>query len=368
MIYTWNKTDIKKYLTLSKILRNKNNIDHFNTILSLISEDKKINKNDILLLDKKEEIDFLDSFKIFITGLEYIPEDLYSDITDMFTWFEDYDGLSNRLEYKDLKLSNNDIINIAYEIIASMKNKELLDSFKTLITPSNHLLHITSSSSDTSTVTSKLGGITFRNPYNKNGYVIEFRNNTIEDIEILVHEFMHFFYGNLLHKCFANKGAKCLTELEGQYASIYSERYLEKIFKEEALKLRKNQIDTILTSSYLLMVNQALFQTSKDKSFDLQSAANLVNKHLSKGKISILPEELTSYLTVQGFQDMTNILSYIVSLEIINEDLPNDALNLIYNLKFEDGSNITSLLNKYGFHFQNDEYKDLKKEYILTHK
>lgn len=368
MNYSWNVKKIKRDLALAKLFHAKRTIKYYNYLLKGIDINQdSFDKKEILLFDKTDELNFDEARDLFLTGLDYIPDELYESFLDIFSWFENIKSLEMPSEYSKIDLTNDELITLAHDIFKSMDNKEVMDAFNVLINKHNNLLNIQEATNN-KTVTKCVGGITYYHPLRRKSHVNIFREHTIEDIEYTVHESMHFIYKYLLHRYYRRESIHLFDELEGEYANIYVARYLEDNGFKDASTLRKSLVNNVLTASYLLMVNHVLFKTSKNKEFDCAAATKELNSKLQTVKIDILPEELTSYLTISGYEELTDILSYLTALELFYDYEPSDALEKIGSLKVNDSEVLLENLACENIHFHENGYKDFIKEYKITHK
>lgn len=367
MKYSWNLKRIQQYKKLYQLLKYQKGIEQYQLLETI--KKQTFNLEDVLIQEEKESIDF-ESLKYFFgIGIEYIPSILYKSITDFFFWCEDLSCLEEPEKLKTLNISIDDIITITHDIIASTNNKTVLQIFNSLIKSHKNLINFQDVIELPKGATESLGGITTRVPFNKKSYINVFRNHTIEDIEMFTHEVFHYIYNYLLYSAYKKPDIRMLGELEGQFGSIYATRFLSRYdLKEESEKLQKNHFNSIITSSYLVMINHILFVTSKNNEFDLTAANKMLNERLTKINIEIPESDLPKYLTVQGFEKITNIISYLIALELINSNLSlSDMLNIMYSLKYNDSTHLLENLQNHDINFYQD-YNNFIKEYSLTHK
>lgn len=369
MNYAWDIKKIKQSLFLAKLLNNKKSIKYYNFLLNAMDiNHENFDKRELLLYDKTDELNFDEALRLFITGLDYIPDELYEAFLDIFTWFEDIEALEVTSKYSQIALTDDELVTLAHDIIKSMNNQEILDIFNIIIKKENHLLNIQEANANNKTCTQCIGGVTYFHPRKRKSHINIFREHTIEDVEYLVHESMHFIYKYLLNRYYKKDYIHLFGELEGEFANVYVARYLEQIGFPEASKLRKMLVDNTLTESYLLMVNHLLFKTAKNKQFDCIAATNELNSKLKEVEIDILPEEISSYLTISGYEELTNILCFLTALELNNDYEPTDALEKMGLLKANDSEVLFANLAREKIHFHEDGYKDFIKEYKITHK
>lgn len=367
MNYTWNIDKINRRKNICELTKYKRGIEAYQLLQNIYNQTFK--NEDILIADKTQELDFTIAKHYFGAGIEYIPTSLYDSITDFFFWCEDLSCLSENEHLKKLDLTNTDIITITHDIIASTNNKTILKIFYDLIKHHKERINIQNVSHIPRGATEYVGGITIIDPLSRKSYINLFRNNTIEDIEMFTHEVFHYIYNYLLHYVYKRKDIRLLGELEGQFGSIYSTRFLEKTeLKDEAFKLRKNHFNSIITSSYLIMINHILFVTSKDNNFNLDEANKMLNQELKTIEIEITQDEIPTLVSINGLEKMMNIICYLISLDLINKDTnPSDILNIIYSLKLNDSTQLIENLKHHNINFHQTEYQDLRKEYSLTH-
>lgn len=165
MSYTWDIDKLHRKLVLSRLLHNKKHLKYYYLVLnSLNINEEDFDKSELLLHENASGIDFMEAYKYFVTGLDYIHDDLYNDAVDIFSWFEDTASLRVVPPLSKLDMSDDDLVAISHDIIKSMGDPDLLKAFNVLINKDNHLLNIASSNENTKTATKSLGGVTFFHP------------------------------------------------------------------------------------------------------------------------------------------------------------------------------------------------------------
>lgn len=367
MEYSWNIKELKRKKLLASLYKGKRYLNQYQSIINSIDIKKdNFNKEDILVIDEIKNISFDEAIKMFSAGLEYVPEDLYEIFTDVFICFEDIYALSETFKYEKINISNDELINICYEIISSMGIREYIEYFEQIINPNKHILNIQEEMpSACEGISHRVGGVTYIDPLFDKSYINIFRSYTIQDIEYLIHESFHAIYNHILR----DKGIKSplLNELEGLYASIYTNNYLSHTqYKDEALKSRKDEINTQITNSYLLMINHILYITSRNKEFKLDKANEYLDSLSDTTKIKILPEELDKYLSVIGFELIEYMFGYFTALDLISLNDIEYSDRMLLKILSNDSDSIMDNLRKHNVTFMDDGLNNFINEYNLT--
>ena len=370
-MYKWKKQELLAKKILASILNKKDIKDHYDLILRQMDlSEKKFNLEDILILNKKEEINYFEALRRFTTGLEYLSEDIYLSMAEIFMMIEDHEALRHFLKLPKYKLNEQELIDIVSEMIYSFNIKEFNEIYKRIINPKLHQLNIQNNINETIGAVECINGITLIDPLFKKSYINIFRNYTLEDVEVLFHEVMHAIFYELMRKHYKmNKNnIYLLQELEGQFASLYSYDYLSSIgYKSEAKLLKKDYIDGILTSSFLIIVNHVLFATSINQKFDLSAASKRMNEQL-RYPIILTEEQLSECLNINGLVTLTTMISSLISMEIIDKEISlQDKIELLYNLKLDDSIKLDDNMKKYNVDFKANNFKTLIKTYKELH-
>lgn len=358
MNYKWNLKEIKLKLLLAKLLHNKRAISIYQNIYQIGSNN--ITK-EILTIDDSEKVDLFEAGIYFSTALDYIPDILYEDILNLFLLFNDFDILDNNHEFNKLKMNDKDLITIGYDIIRDINNPDMLYFYEKLL--KDNKINIVKNNKDvTSSHSERIGGITISNQLFRESYINIFRNDTIEDIEILIHEFMHAYYYALDN--FNDSKFHLLPELEGQAGSLFAYKELEKLHFDETITLRQEAFNSIIISSLYMIINHALYITH----YDPQKATYYLDETAPELGITIREDELDYYLNTQGFQTCSNTISYLIILDLINKISDNKELfEHVTNLKLNDDNSIMSILDSDSkLTFYMDNYQNIKKEYKKT--
>ena len=358
MNYKWNLKEIKLKLLLAKLLHDKRAISIYQNIYQIGSNNIT---REILTIDEASKVDFYEAGIYFSTALDYIPDILYEDILNLFLLFNDFDILDNNHEFNKLNISNKDLITICYDIIKDINKPDMLHFYEKLL--KNNKINIVKNNKDvTCSHSERIGGITISNQLFRESYINIFRNDTIEDIEILIHEFMHAYYYMLNN--YNDSKFHLLPELEGQAGSLYAYKQLEKLNFSETILLRQEALNSIIISSLYMIVNHALYLTH----YDPQKATLYLDKVAPELGITISEDELDYYLNTQGFQTCSNTISYLIILDLINKINDNQELfDHITRLKLNDDKSIMSLLDSDSkLTFYMDDYQNIKKEYKKT--
>lgn len=361
MEYTWKKSELNKKLLLAKLSKDTKSIELYTLLLNILN-DKETTEELNIRTNNQTNINLQYAKKYFATGLEHINEDLYSIAIDLYRIINNSMYLNQKFKYKRYPISNDELINVVRNIIRFFNNPEMLDYFDYLI--HHNYLNIKEDANKVINDTQKTGGLTFYDYQAKKTYINTFRYYTIEDVEILLHEFFHafFFNKNKLNEPSFHK----LPELEGMIGSFLAYQYLEECDNPDALTLRKEMFSSIITESFLSMMNHILILNDYDP-----KETNKILKSLDlSDKISIDSSDIPSFLNIQGFNTITNIIAYLITLDIFSEIKdPHEIINILTLLKMNDTSDILENINDFNIiTFHKDGLKNLQKERILIHK
>lgn len=197
---------------------------------------------------------------------------------------ENHNAFKLKNDLPKLNLSDEDLIEIVREMVKSLRIKEFTKIYDKIATPTLHRLNIQKNNLKyTAGTLQYVGGITLNDPLFDKSYINIFRNYTIEDVEVLFHEVMHAILYSLMRPIYTKNqnNIYLLQELEGQFGSLYAYEYLSYIgFNKEMKELKNEYIDSILTSSFLFIVNHVLFATSENQTFNLKAAEERINEQL----------------------------------------------------------------------------------------
>lgn len=371
-MYKWNKRELELKRKLALLLRKPEYAKHYELILNQLNlEDKLFKPEDIMVNNRPSRIDYYESLSRFSTGLQYLSEDTYMAMTEIFLMIEDHNAFRKKEDLKPHFLTDSALVGLVREMVASFNIKEFNDIYDKIATPTLHRLNIQKNNlRHTAGTLEYVGGITLNDPLFDKSYINVFRNYTIEDAEVLFHEVMHAIYYSLMRPIYTKNinNIYLLQELEGQFGSLYAYEYLSKLgFKDEMDILKTEYINSILTSSFLFIVNHVLFATSENQEFNLDKAMEQINEQL-RIPISLSYDELPTYLTLNGLETLTTMISSLIALEILDKDISlQDKVELLTNIKASDSINLDENLDKYGVNFKNDSFKTLRKTYQELH-
>lgn len=372
-MYKWNKHELLAKKLLATILNKPLYKEHYDLILrQLRLEEEQFNPDDILVGTKKENINYLEALRNFTGGLEVLSEDTYLSLAEIFLMIEDHNAFKLKNDLPKLNLSDEDLIEIVREMVKSLRIKKFTKIYDKIATPTLHRLNIQKNNLKyTAGTLQYVGGITLNDPLFDKSYINIFRNYTIEDVEVLFHEIMHAILYSLMRPIYTKNqnNIYLLQELEGQFGSLYAYKYLSYIgFDKEMKELKNEYINSILTSSFLFIVNHVLFATSENQTFNLKAAEERINEQL-KIPIILREEELSTYLSMNGFETLTTMISSLIALEISDKNISvQDKIQLLYDIKSSDSINLDENLDKYKVNFKENNFKVLRKTYEELHK
>ena len=371
-MYTWNKQELELKRKLALLLRKPEYAKHYELILNQLNlTDELFKPSDIMVNNRPSIIDYYESLSRFSTGLEYLSEDTYMAMAEIFLMIEDHNAFNKKEELNPHFLTDSALIGLVRDMIESFHIKEFNSIYDKISNPTQHRLNIQKNDlSYTAGTLEYVGGITLNDPLFNKSYINIFRNYTIEDAEVLLHEVMHAIYYSLMRPIYTkNKNnIYLLQELEGQFGSLYAYEYLSKQgFTQEMDRLKREYIDGLITSSFLFIVNHVLFATSSNQEFNLDKAMQQINEQL-KRPISLSFEELPTYLTLNGLETLTTMISSLIALEILDKDISlQDKVELLTEIKASDSLDLDKNLDKYGVNFKENNFKVLRKTYQELH-
>ena len=372
-MYRWNKYELILKKLLASLLNKQEYNEHYDLILRQLRLEQELFKpDDILVSTKNDDISYSEALRNFASGLEVLSEDTYLSIAEIFLMIEDHNAFKMSTNLPKIKLTDKELLMLVREMIESLGISEFLRIYDKIITPSQHRLNIQRNDLKyTAGTLEYVGGITLNDPLFDKSYINIFRNYTIEDVEILFHEAMHSIFYSIMRPIYKKdiNNIYLLQELEGQFGSLYAYNYLGSIgYKKEAYELKRDYINSILTSSFLFIVNHVLFATSKSQEFDLLAAEKRINEQL-KIPIVIKPEELPTYLSMNGFETVTTLISSLIALEILDKDISTkEQIELLYSIKKSDSIMLDRNIKKHEVDFKANNFKTLRKVYEELYK
>lgn len=359
-MYKWSKAELSLKYFIKKLSRNEE-YSIYQEMISLSNLKKNaIDFENFNLQCKSNNFNDLSAF--FTEDYELIPDDIYSTLIELYKLFPDNSAFYDNIRLSKLNLSEKEKIGLAYNIIESMNNPDLLKYFKDIINHHKHILNIQECEAHSSHINA-LGGFTLNLP-NK-GYINLYWNNTINDIINLIHETLHYILPRISGVREIVKGP--FTELEGCLGTKYAQEFLlgTKYKTDAELSLRSTMNDNII-NCFLLLVNHLLFETREKSQFKLIKFREELKSEIPEKYEELTDKEIMKYTGICAFETIIELIGYISALDIFkNSSDFNQALSYTSKLaKITDFSDILTI--KYPITFLNDNFKNLTEEYNKT--
>lgn len=220
-----------------------------------------------------------------------------------------------------LRLSNDDIVNIAEEIIAQIPCKEILNEFKKLFYSSNQVNIVFNKYN-----INQIHGICAIDFNNNIPYISIFRDNSVLDILCIIHEFFHSYIRKYEDNNFNKSPSSIYCESEGYFANFITDYLSKKIFKETLF-------DQTIYSDFnnFIVTGQTIMSNYIDDN--------------EKGEL------------------ISDTFSYLVGLDLFSmyEKDPEKALFYLKKIPSLTGNNIEKELLSSEITFVNDEFKSVRK-------
>ena len=314
------------------------------------------------ITNNSEHDTFMTRFHRYHDGCEYLDENLIQFASSIFSIEKNECNLFTYIEDNEYKLSNEDLIEFAYEILKTLNNKYVLTIFNEIYTNRNNYLHICESNNNIVGTSQELGGLTIPVYNNYKSYIVLFRNHTITDLQTLVHELLHAVRFRLFQT--SPDRLNYFDELEGRFGNRLTYNYLlQNGYKFEGDELLAKELYGILYNSYMLYLNNALFYTADKNKFRLRDATNELRKRTKFKESRIRSNDIDEICSINCFTIVTEIIDYLICLELSTKyNNPEDEYHKILELKKNDNYNYYHYELYKQYDFYNDKVKALKKE------
>lgn len=351
MEYRWNLVELKTKKLLAKLLKRSISYQQYCDIIKQFDLSGEFNKEDFLMNDTLESLDFDAIVKEYFICIDSLNDDIYNICTDMFPRFCKDIKLFDKHIFERINLSNRELVLYADEIISSLGNSHLLSYYRWLL-KNNKINIIESDDSKLYSPSGQLKGLTLRDNMFNTSYINLFRSYTIEDIESLVHEVMHAYYNYIDRN--DNDECKMLFELEGEFGSYLAQDKMQKDGYREAIIMKREQQEYMLYKSLFLLVNHIAILCSNNHEFDIPTTQLRINEEISPIKITLSEEDLKNYFSINAYLEVSNIVSYLTSLDLIKNFSIEESIAKIASLKEFDGYDVIENLDYHGITFHKD--------------
>ena len=350
MKYKWKEKELLKGLKKAIQHESIETIENYEFMLSVL---KDINTSDLPRVNN----DFNSLYEHYIDNVDCIEDRIFDYVADMFRICNNDDELFEQYITPKMDLTNKELIDLGYEIIKTLDDKQAKEIYKEITNHHNHLLHIVDDEKPEED--SLIYGTALRDYVDVKPYILLKRRHTVHDIETFIHEIMHsiiFILNN--NKIYP---FNYFEELEGRFGEKLTSTYLrEHKMKKEADQIDAYNLTTTLYQSYMLYLCDVLFFTAKNKTFDLEAANKMIIDETPYKDTYISPDNIRHIMEHNAFYIITNAIDYMVSLELSNKFEPKDQFSFIKRL---------SNMESYGFYNEDmartfDFYKDNNKQLI----
>ena len=358
MEYKWNKKEILKKLKQAMEENNINNMENFRVMLDIINN--TVDLHDMNTVKSDDNLTYGQHKELYIRDLQFIDEGIFDYISSIFSIEKDIDKLFTIYKHDALDLNNKELLDIGYGIIEQLNDKRVIDLYTQFRNNKTHRLNIDNMTSDKVGLTRGLQGITMYDYRNKKSYISIHREHNAEDVVTLLHEFMHAVaamdnkYDGLKYAYF--------TELEGHFGERLAIEYMKKHdMKKYATQVEANDIYDLLNHSLMLYLNDLLFYTSKNSQFRYRETTKIAREETGYDDIIVRKEDIPEVCSYNGFDLVTNIIDYLIVLELNNTCDIEEQYRMIQELKKQDDFLFYNMAMPDMFNFFHDEAKDLKK-------
>ena len=331
-------------------------LENIDMMLEILTDELDINK--VSMVPEREKVCFRDSFEDYTRNMEYMPENMTDTSMELFKIEEDFDWFMSGQTITPFYISNKDMITLGHDCLKELRAKRLLKIYEQIVNDKGHYLHMINQKYPTG-VKSNLGGVTFYDYLNKKNYICVYRDNVAFDFQTLIHEVLHAYFYKLYEPPHT-RAIYYFQELEGRLGNLVAIEYLKKIgFEDLATELRTLDLKNVLDDSYHVYLNDLLFGVSNGKNFNIGKAARLYEKE-TKDKWYYKRDDLTEICSIYGFDVITDLLSYLIieDLYAYCNDM-HEVLENVRRLKQFDSLETFTNLDKYGFTFMNDNFKNV---------
>ena len=150
------------------------------------------------------------------------------------------------------------------------------------------------------------------------------------------------------------------SELEGKFGEILTSQFL----KEHDMKQYADEIDlrnysTVIYQSFMAYLTDVLIYTANEETFDADAANVLITKEIPFKDYKVTDEEIPFICNINGFDTITNIINYMMCLELRNKYSPEDQFLLLQQYKKIDDYDFYNKQLKQLFDFYQDKNKQL---------
>lgn len=361
---TSNEMDELAYLNLER------SIELYDAMIDI----KKINdsKEDIIdnafpyfLSEKNGKLNYKNLFNHFYSGFEAVPVEYFELWLKMFPILWDIDVLDTPVSDGNL-LDSEEMIQILFQILKEIGNKEALRRYDKIITTSPSLINFESSEKTLDIYNNTVFGLTLPIPFKRKSYANMYLTSTDKDLFNFAHEMFHMIFQDFSD---ANQyDSHFFYELEGSFAERIIGKYYKEKGKEEynVNNLARQYFDTLQYTSDLFIGN-LLFTTSRRRKFNI-SKTNKILKNMGFNP-NLTIDDVEDICSIPLLHLVSQIGSHFGALDFFDYYLydPERALHELFQLK-KDKAPLDRLLETYPFTFHQDDCQKGVNELIELNK
>ena len=360
MEYKWDKEDLIDKYQKSVLLRHDIDAESYKGMIDILEgrlDFESIN----IAPDGNEHETWKQRKDRFYDYISHIDHGLNVFASSIFSIVKSEDELFTDIDSKELPLTDKELVDLGYEIIRTMGSKHALRIYRDIFTSELHHAHIMDFEKYFQGASQQLGGLTTNVNLEHKSYILILRNHTSEDIRVIVHEALHAIINKLFKE---RQPGYYFGELEGRFGNrLASDYLLTHNMVREGNELAGTELYSILLESYLLYLNNVVFNTSKNSSFRLKAATAELRKN-TKFKDSIIRKsDLPFICTKNCFVSVMEVLEYLMCLELATKypDDPKEQYHKILYAKKHDSSNYIHLVLPVEYDFCTDKLHAIKK-------
>ena len=381
MEYKWSERVILSKLREAVKARNDYAVKFYYGLL----KNKNITKDNydvtsLAIMERPAKLDYCAFYSTYYLNFSNLPKEVRKQINkvgtitrDRYQYQRSDYHANNRITYSD-----DDLVTMTHDLFLLFKDPRITRCIGKICNPKNHMIQIIDTD-DYDITNSYLAVKGITTSLGKETYVEVFRDHTITDFRAFVHECFHAIRA-MLYGDYDNERVDLVNyfaELEGRFGDRMAAEYLRYI-KEYRMadNLRIESLYNVLQDVYLNRIIQTILSFSNGNRFDMKR----VKEYLSReANIDIkTKDDLTKYMTINGFDAYTNVLSYLIVLDIFNNmdvESMKDYTHELFRLTNGDGFDNDTLKNKEGINlvrlltespsitFMTDNLRSFREEY-----
>lgn len=359
MKYKWKEKQLKNKLDIAKQNQDYVVRNNYKNMIGLMNG--KLDLSDISIPKVKSKETYNTRYNRYHANIHYLRDEIIEFLASIFIIEENEDNLFEDIPYKNWDLTDKELLDLCYEILETLNDKDLLEVYKEIIDPHNHYLNIMNYDDFLSTHSREINGLTFYDKNEDKSYISIHRHYNIEDVKALVHEVMHAYF----YKLYEDDPFKVnyFGELEGRFGNRLAGNYMLKHnMKHYGNELRIAELYDILNESYLLYLNNVLFNTQEKSTFRLKKATKVLRKNTGYPDTTIGGKDLPYICSINCLVAATEILDYLVCLEAqVKHYKPEYQLDVIKDVRSNDNPNYVNNLMPHEFDFFGDDVKALRR-------